>query len=172
MANLNLILNQPYVSTGLPTYTFTIGTAGLYNVQGQVTVPSAPATGSGAGSGKGLGSGTGGGGEGFTQGDQGTGFGGVGQGFGAGNNYQQPPAYGSNQTSGAITSSGLSLLVKKNGSTIYTLPSFGPYQIAQQFKTDVQCASSDVITVVLSSSTTSDEGLSGVQSVVSIGQGY
>lgn len=172
MATLNLILNQPQVANGLNTFNYTIAAAGLYNVQGQVTVPEALPTGSGSGSGQGLGSGAGGGGNGFTQGGQGVGNGGVGQGFGAGSGYPQPPVYGSNQTSGPAVSSGVSVVVKQNGSTVYTSPTLSATQSAQQFKVDLNCALNDAISVVVSSSTASDQQLSGVRTTVTIGQGY
>ena len=167
-----LILNQSQVFNGLGTLTYTVATTGNYNVQVQTTVPEAIATGSGAGSNKGLGAGTGGGGEGFTGGDLGLGHGGVGQGFGAGNGYQQPPADGSNQTSGSAVSSGLSIVVNKNGSPIYTATAPTVTQSAQQFKYSFQATAADSITVVFSSSTASDNGLNGVLSNVSIGQGF
>jgi len=170
MANY-LILNQPQVFNGLGTLTYTVATTGNYNVQCQITVPEAVATGSFAGSGQGLGSGTGGGGEGFTGGDLGTGHGGVGQGFGAGNSYQQPSAQGSNQTSGSAVASGVSVLVKKNGSTIFTTPTFAPSKSAIQFKYGFQATAADSITVVIASSTASDNGLNGVTSITSIGEG-
>jgi hypothetical protein len=178
--SLTLFLNQPFVSVGLQTYTFTIpaagsvvpyGGAGVYNVKGSVFVPEALATGSGGGSGQGLGSGTGGGGEGFTGGDLGLGHGGVGQGFGAGNGYQQPPAYGSNQTSGAAVTSTVSVVVNQNGSPIYTAPAYVPGQNALEFNVGFLGAVNDVITVVLSSSTASDKVLNGVQSTIAINQG-
>jgi poly(3-hydroxybutyrate) depolymerase len=170
MANY-LILNQSQVFNGLGTLTYTVPTTGQYNVSVQVTVPEAVATGSFAGSNQGLGSGTGGGGEGFTGGDLGTGHGGVGQGFGAGNGYQQPSSQGSNQTSGSAVSSGVSILVKKNGSTIFTAPAFVAGQSALQFKYGFLATAADSITVVIASSTGSDNGLNGVTSNVSISQG-
>ena len=141
-------------------------------MQVQSTFPQAYPTGSSAGSGKGLGSGVGGGGEGFTGGDLGLTHGGVGQGFGASNNYQQPSSQPSNQTSGSAVSSGLSILVKKNGSTIYTATSPAFAQSALQFKYSFQATAADSITIVFSSSTASDNKLSGVSSNVSIGQGF
>lgn len=167
-----LLVNKPYVLNGLGTLTFTVPATGNYNVQFQCTVPEAVATGSGAGSGQGLGAGTGGGGQGFVLGDQGTGYGGVGQGFGTGNNYQQPPAAGSNQSAGDAVSSGLSVLVKDNGSTIFTAPVLAEAQSSMQFKKSFQATSGHSITVVLASSTDSDNGLNGVQSITSVSQGF
>jgi len=173
MANY-LLLNQPQVFVGLGTLTFTVPTTGNYNVQVSVTVPQALATGDGAGSGQGLGSGAGGGDPvGFADGGGGTGVGGVGQGFGAvPNNYQQPPAYGSNATTGPAVSSGLSIVVNDNGSPIFTAGSFTATQSAQQFKYSFQATAGHSITVVLSSSTASDKTLNGLVSTTTIGQGF
>lgn len=171
MAN-TLILNQNQVWNGLGTLTYTVAMAGGYNVQVQTTYPAWTGEGSGAGSGHGLGAGTGGGGEGFTGGDLGTGHGGVGQGFGPTNGYQQPPADGSNQTSTSGVTSGLSILVKQNGATIYTALTPAVVQSAQQFKTSFLGAVNDVITVVFASSGTQDNTLNPpLTSNVSIGQG-
>ncbi len=173
MANY-LITNQPQVFNGLGTLTYTVPTTGNYNVQYQVTVPEAVATGDGAGSGQGLGSGVGGGKLAqFSLGGGGTSDGSVGQGFGSDSSgYNQPPSYGSNATSGAAVSSGVSVVVKQNGSTIYTMPSLTATQSAAQFKYSFQATAADSITVVIASSTASDEGLNGVQSIVSVGQGF
>ena len=172
MANY-LLLNQPQVFNGLGTLSFTIPQDGTYNVQAQITVPEALATGDGGGSGKGLGSGVGGGTlYGFAVGGAGTGHGAVGQGFGADTSgYQQPPSYGSNATSGSAVSSSLAVVVNKNGSPIYTAPTFTATQSALQFKTSFVASATDAITVVLSSSAGSDNALNGVTSVVSIGEG-
>ena len=179
MSNI-LILNQPYVNVGLDTMTYTIvptltnpAGAGIYNVAVQVTVPSYLATGSGAGSGQGLGAGKGGGdAAGFARGGLGAGDGAIGQGFGADlSGYQQPPAAGSNQTSGSAISSSLSVVVNQNGTPVYTMPALTPTEGAFQFKTDILCANSDVITVVLSSSGAPDKLLNTVQSTITIGQG-
>lgn len=67
--------------------------------------------------------------------------------------------------------SGLSLVVNKNGSPIFTAPTITPTQIAQQFKTAFQAAANDVITVVLSSSSQIDNNLNTVKSSISIGGG-
>jgi hypothetical protein len=170
MANY-LLLNQPQVFNGVGTLTYVIPTTGAYNVAVSSTVPEAIAPGSGAGSQKGLGSGAGGGGTGFTGGDLGTGHGGVGQGFGTGNSYQQPPSYGSNQTSGSAVSTGLTIVVNDNGTPIFTAGTFTATQSAQQFKTGFLATAGHTITVVFASSTASDNKLSGVTSIVSINQG-
>lgn len=168
-----LILNQPQVFCGLGTLSFTIPATGTYSVVGQTFVPQALPTGDGGGSSQGLGSGAGGGDvTGFARGGNGTGVGGVGQGFGpVANNYPQPPSYGSNATSGAAVSTGISIVVNKNGSPIYTMPSLTAAQSAAQFKFGFQAAITDAITVVITSSTASDNTLNGVQSTIAIQQG-
>lgn len=172
MANF-LILNQNQVFNGLGTLTFTVPTTGNYNVQYQGTVPEAVPVDAGAGSGVGLGSGAGGGdATGFAKGGNGTGQGGVGQGFGAvPNNYNQPSSYGSNATPGAAVSSALVVLVKNNGSTIFTAPVLSATQSSLQFKYSFQATAADSVTVVLSSANASDAVLNGLTSNISIGQG-
>jgi hypothetical protein len=171
MANY-LILNQNQVWNGLGTLTYTVASTGQYNVRVQSSFPAWEAEGNAkAGSGQGLGSGYGGGGSGFVDGDAGTGHGGVGQGFGATNSYQQPPHYGSNQTSYAGVQSSVSILVKKNGVTLYTAPVPAVVQGEVQFKTSFLASSGDSITVVLSSSDAEDNQLNSVRSNISISQG-
>jgi hypothetical protein len=172
MSNPILLLNQPQVFNGLGTLTHTLAATGNYNVSFQATMPEAVAIDGGAGSGVGLGAGTGGGGEGFTGGDLGTGHGGVGQGFGTSNGYQQPPAAASNVTAASPVSSALVVLVKKNGSTIFTAPTVAAYQPSMQFKYGFLAAANDVITVVLSSVNSSDAVLNGLKSIASINQGF
>lgn len=185
MANY-LILDKPQIWNGLGTLTYTVASTGAYNVQVQTTFPGAVAQNSkptgagvgsefnqilGAGSGMGLGAGTGGGASGFTGGDLGTGYGGKGLGFGTGNNYQQPPSAASNAVASDPVKSSLSIVVNKNGSPIYTstAPVYG--QNALQFKTSFLASASDEITVVLSSSASVDNQLSGITSNISIGSG-
>lgn len=190
MANY-LILNQNQVFNGLGTLTYNVTSTEAYNVAVQVTMPSAPPINPnikdnsagigggvpqgqrylGAGSGAGIGAGTGGGAQGFVLGDRGLGFGGVGQGFGTGNNYQQPPAAGSNVTANAAQTSGLSVIVQKNAVTIYTAPVPAVAQGSLQFRFPFLANSGDAITVVLSSAVSSDNQLDGVTSNVSISQG-
>lgn len=168
-----LILNKPFVFNGLGTLTYNVTETGNYNVNVQTTFPAAdPISYDAAGSGHGRGAGTGGGGQGFVLGDRGLTYGGVGQGFGTGNNYQQPPSAGSNITQSSPVTSSLSILVKKNGVTIYTSTTPAVDMSALQFKTSFQATVSDVITVVLSSSATSDNQKSGITSNISIGQGF
>jgi hypothetical protein len=173
MANV-LQLNQSQIFNGLGTLTFTVPITGTYSVGAQVTVPQAIATGDGAGSGKGPGSGAGGGdATGFSVGGVADDTGGVGHGFGpVANVYPQPPLYGSNQTSGSAVSSGVSVVVNDNGSPVYTAPAFAAAQSALQFKTGFQFTAGHTITVVLASSTLTDEQTSGVTSNVFIQQGY
>lgn len=190
MANY-LILNQNQVFNGLGTLTYTVVTTEALNVQVQVTFPEAVAqnrtvvgnsagigsglvTGQlavGGGSGAGLGAGTGGGGSGFVDGDAGTSHGGVGQGFGTGNNYQQPPSAATNSVAASDVLSSLSIVVNKNGVAVYTSTAPAGQQKSLQFKTSFLASSSDSITVVLSSSASVDNQLSGITSNVSVGQG-
>ena len=252
MSNI-LILNQPQVSQGLTTFTFTIPASGIYNIKCQAQVNESLATGFGAGSGadqglgasggtagassalqttsngqtglgtafpnvpansasgvnpttmaestpnlpsvsagngaKGLGFGgtandnaTGqngygngaGGGDvtNFAGGGNGTSDGGVGQGFGAvPNNYNQPSALVTTPTSVAGLSSALVILVKQNGTTVYTAPALTPTQSAVQFKYSQPFTVSDVVTVTFSSANASDALLNGTQLTVSLGQG-
>ena len=169
MANI-LLLNQPQVNVGLPTLNFTVPSASIYRIACQVTVPSALGAGDGAGSGTGLGSGAGGGDAlGFSAGGSPLGNGGVGQGFGpVPNNYKQPIASGSNQTSSPDVTSSLSIVVKQNGSTVYTAPAIAPTQSALQFTLDLLCAASDAIQVVFSSSNANDNLLNTIKSSVGI----
>lgn len=176
MANY-LLLNKPQVWNGLGTLTYVVptGTATqLYTVVGSVTVPQAVREGDGAGSGTGLGSGAGGGDAlGFSVGGVHADTGGVGRGFGAvANDYPQPPQYGSNETSFAAVTSGLSVVVNLNGSPVYTMPTLGVSQSASQFQTAViQAVATDTITVVLSSAVASDAALNGLTSTIAIQQG-
>lgn len=193
MANY-LILNQPQVWNGLGTLTYTVATTGSFKVKVFSTFPAAPPVNSipnsnlaqqtvpgigvgalgpcGAGSGMGLGAGTGGGGEGFTGGDLGTSHGGVGQGFGTGNSYQQPPSASSNATASSATSSSLSIVVNQNGTPLTT--NFVSPKVAQsgeKIEVSFQGTAADTITVVLTSSASSDNQLSGVTSIISIEEG-
>ena len=67
-----------------------------------------------------------------------------------------------------IPPSGLSVVVNKNGSPVYTAPAVTPTQSALQFKTSQLLADADVITVVLSSSTANDLLLNSVKTNVAI----
>lgn len=67
--------------------------------------------------------------------------------------------------------SGLTLVVNKNGSPVYTAPVITPTQSAQQFKTIQLLADADVVTIVASSSADNDQLLNTVKINTSIGQG-
>lgn len=214
MANI-LILNQPQVSQGLTTYTYTVPTTGVYNVQCEARVNQSLATGFGAGSGADQGNGATGGVQGIGQGSNlslgnggkglgfgtaspsdgasgtngyGSGAGGgelsgfavggsgsaghTGQGFGATNSgYNQPITNVTTPTTVAGAASALVILVKQNGTTVFTAPTFAPTQSAMQFKYDALFTAADVITVTLTSANASDKLLNSTQLTVSIGTG-
>lgn len=71
---------------------------------------------------------------------------------------------------------GVSILVKKNGSTQFTAPGFGINQGAIQFKFGMLLAAADVVTVVMASSqslpTDIDNQLNSVKTTVTIQQGF
>lgn len=67
--------------------------------------------------------------------------------------------------------SGLSVVVNKNASPVYTAPVISPTQIAQQFKFDLPLVATDVVSVVLSSAVAIDSQLNTVKTNMSIGQG-
>ena len=101
MSNI-LILNQPAPAVGLNSFTYTVLAAGIYNVQVQLTVPSAIATGAGAGSGSDQGLGMLGGTQGIGQGSNlSLGNGGTGLGFGAGTSQTTYNTSGSGHGAGA-----------------------------------------------------------------------
>lgn len=174
--NGTLVLNQNYIQTGLGTLTFTVpativnGPAVsnvIFNVRCQVTVPSAVASGNGSGSSRDLGLGATGGTQGIGQGSNlSLGNGGTGLGFGGS---------ATDNAAAAITysavASGLSVVVKQNGTTVYTAPTITPTQGALQFTTPLLCNAADSITVVFASSTASDETLNAIQANVSIENG-
>lgn len=109
MAN-TLLINQPFVLVGLPTWTYTVptGGAGLYttHVESSENIPS-----------------------------------------------------------------GISILVKKNGSTQYTAPTLSVTQGAVQFKFTALYAAADVITVVMASAADIDNQLNTVKTTCTIEQG-
>ncbi len=70
-----------------------------------------------------------------------------------------------------IPESSLVILVKQNGVTKYTAPTFTPTQEALQFKTTLKCVDTDVVTVVLSSSADIDNEKNSVKSNISISLG-
>jgi hypothetical protein len=133
---------------------------------GSLGVVNDNASGSGSGYGAGAGGGTTGG---FSLGGGGLGDGAKGQGFGAsGSGYPQPPTFTNTPTSFAGVLSQLSILVKQNGTTVYTSPMIEGNQSALQFSTNLLCNASDVITVVFSSGLAADEALNALQANVAI----
>lgn len=126
-----------------------------------------------SGNGSGLGAGAGGGTlGGFSQGGGGLGDGVKGQGFGAANSgYPQPLADVKSPTSFAGILSSLSVLVKQNGSTIYTAPTIEGIQNALQFKTSFLGNANDAITVVFSSANAADKTLNAIRANLSISVG-
>jgi hypothetical protein len=65
----------------------------------------------------------------------------------------------------------LSIAVKQNGTTEFTMPTPGQTQSASQFYTNLLCAVGDVITVNLTSSNATDELLNTIQSTAQIMNG-
>jgi hypothetical protein len=108
----------------------------------------------------------------FSLGGGGLGDGSVGQGFGPDlSGHNQPLADVHTPTTVAGLASALIILVKQNGSTIFTAPTLSPAQSALQFKAPVVCSDADVITVTLTSANASDKQLNGTRLTVSIGTG-
>lgn len=70
-----------------------------------------------------------------------------------------------------VPPSGLTVIVKQNGSTVYTAATLSPTQIAQQFKYSQLYSAGDVIGVVLSSSSAIDKVANNVKATVTVGQG-
>ncbi len=70
-----------------------------------------------------------------------------------------------------IPPSGLSVTVLDGVTTLFTAPTIGQSQIAQQFTYSFLATAADVITVVLASSSAIDKGLESVKSQVSITAG-
>lgn len=67
--------------------------------------------------------------------------------------------------------SAVSILVKKNGSTVFTAPTLSPTQGAIQFKQSLLLAAADVVTVVMASANAVDNQLNSVKTTCTIGQG-
>jgi len=158
---------------GLGFQNVTTGTFGGFDAGGSGggTLGSVSDNASGTGSGSGNGAGGGTLAE-FSQGGGGLGDGSTGQGFGPSNSgYNQPSVNVTTPVSYAAILSGLSVLVKQNGTTVYTAPTFEGNQEALQFKTSFAVTAADSITVVFSSSTLSDEQLQGIKANVSIWNG-
>ncbi len=158
---------------GLGFQNVTTGTFGGFDAGGSgggtLGSVSDNATGAGSGYGNGAGDGSLGG---FALGGGGLGDGAKGLGFGTpSSGYPQPSTLVTTPVSYAAILSGLSIVVNKNGTPIYTAPVFEGAQSALQFKTSFLTTAADTITVVFSSSTLSDEQLQGVQANVSIWNG-
>ena len=120
------------------------------------------------GHGNGLGGGTLGG---FSEGGS-TGAGAVGQGFGVDTSgYNQPSPLVTTPTTTAGLASALVILVKNNGSTVFTAPVLTPTQSAMQFKFSTPLTAADVVTITFTSANASDNTYNGVQVTASIGQG-
>lgn len=71
-----------------------------------------------------------------------------------------------------VPPSGLSVVINDNGSPIFTAPTIGQSQSAQQFKFSFQATSTHIITIVLSSVAASDQPINNVKSIISISQGF
>lgn len=156
-------------STFSPTYQTTGAQQGLGN--GQQGLGFGGSTTDGAsGNGSGLGSGAGGGVlGGFSLGGGGASDGNKGGAFGADNSgYNQPSAYVNTPTSFAGILSQLAIVVKKNGSTVFTAPTIEGIQKGLQFSTSFLATAADLITVVFSSSLSADEQLIAIQANVNI----
>ena len=69
------------------------------------------------------------------------------------------------------SSQGLSILVKNNGSTVYTAATQGQTQGAQQFNYTQLYAAADAVSIVLSSSTAAAKVANAVKAIVTIRQG-
>lgn len=76
---------------------------------------------------------------------------------------------GSTGTTGPAVSSSLSVLIKQNGTTIYTSPTLSPTQSSFQFLQHFLFTAADAISVVVGSSNANDELLNTVQYTLSIG---
>ena len=70
-----------------------------------------------------------------------------------------------------VPPSGVTVLVKQNGATIFTAPTLGQTQGAFQFKFSFLGTAADAISVVISSALAIDAVINNVKSIVSIGQG-
>lgn len=79
-------------------------------------------------------------------------------------------------TTTEVPASGVSMLVKKNGSTVYTADALSPTQGGAKFRFGLLLAAADVLTVVMASSQSAagdiDNQLNSVKTTVSIMQGF
>lgn len=127
------------------------------------------ASGNGSGYGAGAGGGTLGG---FNLGGGGLGDGAKGAGFGASSSgYNQPSPYVNSPTSYTAILSQLSVVVKQNGSTVFTAPAIAGDQSEVKFQYSFPATAGDSITIVFSSALAADEALNVIQAVASVGSG-
>jgi hypothetical protein len=67
-----------------------------------------------------------------------------------------------------IPASGISILIKQNGTTVATAPAPSSTQLAITLKVTMNCAINDVISFVLSSSTPSDQNLNAIKAILNV----
>lgn len=149
---------------GISTNNTSLGQGGLgLGFGGSVTDG---ASGNGSGLGNGSGGGTLGG---FALGGGGLSDGAKGLAFGADNSgYNQPSTLVTVPTSYAAILSSLAVVVKLNGSTVYTAPTIAGIQSGQQFTTNLLLNAADVVTIVFSSALAADNVLQAIKANVSI----
>ncbi len=70
-----------------------------------------------------------------------------------------------------VPASSVSIVIRKNGSIVYTAPAITPSQSALQFKFDFLAATDDVMLVTLASAAAIDNAKNNIKSIISIGQG-
>lgn len=70
-----------------------------------------------------------------------------------------------------VPPSGISIVVKQNGSTVYTAPTLSPTQSAIQFRQVFNFTAADAIQVILSSAAATDNAINNVKSNIIIQQG-
>lgn len=158
-------------STYSPSYQTTGAQQGLGNGQKGLGFGGTNTDGA-SGNGSGYGSGSGGGTLGGFALGGGASAGSKGEGFGAASSgYPQPPAYTNTPTSYAGILSTLSVVVKQNGTTVYTAPTIEGDQSEVKFQVAFPATAADSITIVFSSSLAADEALNAIQAVCSVGSG-
>ena len=149
---------------GISTNNTSLGSGGLGLGFGGSSTDGASGNGSGYGAGAGGGS-LGG----FSLGGGSGGDGATGAGFGPSDSgYPQPPTDIHTPTSFAGILSSLSVVVKQNGTTIYTAPAIEGIQKGLQFQKSFLANAADAITVVFASSNAADEQLIAIQANVSV----
>jgi hypothetical protein len=70
-----------------------------------------------------------------------------------------------------VPPSGVTTIVKQNGSTVFTAPVLGQSQGAQQFKYSQLYAAADAVSIVISSAIASDKVRNNFKATVTIQQG-